>query len=934
MLDDDTPDEVVASFVKAFIGLQNLDTGRYQEFRALARRAPSPFLLALENSALADSVSSNLSWLTQALLENRHDSSCSQAIATYVHRWLSMCSQAPGRLMMRPRPGAGPEERAAEFKGKKDKLDAKLAAFSAPESDLLKSLVLEERGDHSRLNKIAFRFLAGIPLAPFAESLRNWCFAASFNGGFSSPHDEFDDLVQFNRVDWADTRAAILKAAGILRGDTVSQTGQWALAYLLRATGASADAQQAEALVEILTKDREKFPSWRLVENYCATDPCDPNSSRPDNIAVTANAYSAINVSQLRKNLGQGQEDHFFETARAGLARFEPDAAIGTLRRFAADALTRNSAEFRLAAFLLENHTSALDAATAVKFVEKASQVATEARAQGDKHHELWVAAQYGLLIAFPHMTGNEQLDALVAHPKIDNVLVDLADLMQASDPLKYEAAFDKAYRDADEVNQFRVLVFAQHTQTSLSDTSKAIVGQLTTSTNEYVRLSALGLICHLKDKTLLNTVAASGWTAAKLDNASDRFEISYGSEVLILAAEQGLLSVEACLERISLSSYLSLVQKLGQGSVASVAGRIDSAITRAAGHIVNANLPDIEERMDGGQQLSVLHVRDKPNEQENPVDAFKRLSETGDAWYERHQRNREAVERFERELTQAGAELIVQSVTSDLVSEIAKVSPSIVRAWCKRFIDMEPDALSRVHNVALVVAQVISTDDPVSGVALLERLKTSSPYVRVTFGRAGLSLDAISVWGGGDSEELKKLRFERLGKARSDHEIAAEVLAAFRAGKQEALREYVIDRRSRPEPSHVARAVMVAGLSEESDWALETIDNLKGSCGFLSEAYKAAKYAMDRHLWAKHWAKLMGDAKIETDLWRYGVLLAAIVDGRFKDSDVTGMGRTSLIERYGSSFNDLLRATIQSWNDKRGKTLFGMKAPDEIFLD
>ena len=39
----------------------------------------------------------------------------------------------------------------------------------------------------------------------------------------------------------------------------------------------------------------------------------------------------------------------------------------------------------------------------------------------------------------------------------------------------------------------------------------------------------------------------------------------------------------------------------------------------------------------------------------------------------------------------------------------------------------------------------------------------------------------------------------------------------------------------------------MVAGLSEESDWALETIENLKGSGGFLSEAYKAAKYAMDR---------------------------------------------------------------------------------------
>jgi len=873
VLDDDARDEIVAPLAKAFIALQNLDAGRYQEFRALARRASSPFLLALENSALADSVSSNLSWLLQALLESRHDGSCSQAIAAYVHRWLSMYSRAPERRMMTRRPGASQEERTAECKKLKDDLDAKLAAFSVPEKELLKSLVLEERGDHSRLNKIAFRFLAGTHLKPFAESLRNWCFAASFNGGFSNPHEEFDDLVLFNRVDWVDARAAILKAAEIFSGEAISRTGQWALAYLLRATGASTDSKQAEDVVEILIKDREKDAGWRLVENYCATDPCDPNSPRPDNIAATAKAYSAINVSQLRKHMGQGQDDHFFDMARAGLARFEPDAAIGTMRRFAADALTRNNAEFRLAVFLLENHTAALDDATAVRFVERASQVAAASIAHGDKHHELWVAAQNALSIAFPHMTGNDQLDALVAHPKIDNILLDLSDLMQASDPLKYEAELEKAYRDGDEVNQFRLLVFGQHTQTLISERSKTIVGQLTTSTNKFVRLSAFGLICRIKDATLLNAVAASDWTAATLDNASDGFEIWYGSEVLVLAAEQGLLSVEACLQRISLSAYLSLIQKLGQDSALAVAGRVDSAIHKAAGYQVSANLPDIEKRMGLRQQPPVLDINDKPNAQENPGDGFKRLAETGDAWYERHRRNREVIEKFERELTQAGAELIVQSVSAELVFEITKSDPSIVRAWYGRFMSLQDNALNRVHNVASVVAQVISKDDPQSAIALFERLKASSPYVRVTFGRAGISLDAVSVWNAGDNEELKKLRFKRLDQARTDHEIAVEVLAAIGAGKQETLREYVIDRRNRPEPSFVARAVMVAGLSEESDWAVETIEGLKASHGFLSRAYTGAKYAMDRHSWARHWAKLMGEAKTETDLWRYSVL-------------------------------------------------------------
>jgi hypothetical protein len=121
VLEDDTPDEVVAPLVKAFVGLQNLDAGRYREFRALARRAPSPFLLALENSVLADTVSSNLSWLTQALLESRQDSTCFQVIATYIRRWLSMYSPAPERLMMTASPA--PAKKSAPQGAKNERIN-------------------------------------------------------------------------------------------------------------------------------------------------------------------------------------------------------------------------------------------------------------------------------------------------------------------------------------------------------------------------------------------------------------------------------------------------------------------------------------------------------------------------------------------------------------------------------------------------------------------------------------------------------------------------------------------------------------------------------------------------------------------------------------------------------------------------------------------
>jgi hypothetical protein len=933
VLGGDPSDAVVTALARAFISLQNVDEGRYPEFRALVRRLPSPFLKALEESALADRVSSNPSWLSGALLESRHDSGCAAAIATFAHRWLSLYSSAPERMMMTSQSGDNEEKRSAEYQKRKAELTAKVAAFGSVETKLFDALVLEERGDYSRLNKTAFQFLAGTPLRAFGGSFRNWCLASAFNGGFLDARDEFNDLIQFNRVDWVETRGEILKAAESLRGPTISETGQWALVYLLSATGASPDAEEAESIFEILTRDRQKYPGWRLVENYCATDPCDPNSPRPDNIAATAVKYAAIDVSKLRKDRGQGTEDHFFEMARAGLARFEPNAAIGTIRRFAADVLTRDKGEFRLAVFELENHTAALDHATATQFVERASRVAANAIEQGDKNRELFIAAQYGLGIAFPHMTGDDQLDALLDHPRNDDILLSLSSLMRTCDPLKFEQKFENAYRDGDEVSQFRLLVFAQHTDTRVSDRARGIVGELSASPNRLVKLCAFAVICRLKDPKLLGVLATSDWTAAGLNSSSDGTQIWYGSQALILAAKLGLISVEACLERISLGTYLTLVQNLGEVAALAVAARVDSAIRNVAGYQVNANLPDIEQRFDRDQRPSSLHISDKLDPQESPNDQFKRIAETGDAWYERHLRNHEAVKKFEKELTEAGAELILESVSGGLIEEIAKFDPSIVRVWYMHFLALDANALRGVHNFASLVAQVISQSDPEAGIALFEKLRSSSPYVRVTFGRAGVDLVSVSVWRAGDDDRLKQLRFKRLDDARTDHEIAVEVLAAISAGRQETLRTYALDRQARPEPSLAAKALMVAGLSEESDWALQTLEQFKSAHGFLAEAYNAAKYAMDRHIWARHWAKAMRDARTETDLWRYGVLLAEIVDGRFHGSEIRGSSNNELVDRYQTTFDDLLRRRIDKWKDKRSKTLFGMSAPHEMFL-
>jgi hypothetical protein len=240
---------------------------------------------------------------------------------------------------------------------------------------------------------------------------------------------------------------------------------------------------------------------------------------------------------------------------------------------------------------------------------------------------------------------------------------------------------------------------------------------------------------------------------------------------------------------------------------------------------------------------------------------------------------------------------------------------------------------LSNVHNIASVVADAISKRDSAASLMLFERLRTSSPHVRVTFGQNKISLDSVAVWGAGNSNEIKNLRFSRLDRIDNDHDLANEVLAAIRAERVDVLREYIFDRRSRPEPAHRARAAMVAGLSPNETWAIETVDMLKCEHGFLQEAYAGAKYAMERYQWSRHWAAHMRTATDPVNLWRYTVLLSKIVDGRFEPSEVEGSTPSPLIKRFGATLNDPIRNRTRRWKNKRNSKLFGMKIPNKVIL-
>jgi hypothetical protein len=929
VLDGRALDKVAAALIRAFVGLQNADPARYPEFRALARNRPVPFLMALELAALRQGLAPNLSWLTEAIFEIRDEPACSPAVDEHLHRWLNFFSESPLRRIVRH--GLTAEQQAVEIAKQKAEIDQRLAALSTPERKILDELVPEERGDYAHLSFIAFHLLAGRPLAPFVRSLRNWKFADGLNGGFT-PYAELPNLFAFNRVDWAEARLALLQQLDDLKGADVSTTGRWAHAGLLQATGALDDAKEAAALIEELTKDRPRFPGWRLIETFCATDPCYPVSERPSNIDETAKKYPAIDFRNIHNARGGGPEQHFFEGAMVGLARFEPDAAISALRKLAADILSREETGFRYGVFFLEDHTAALDDDTAKKFVPKAAAVGAQALLIEDKHKQMWISTQYALLIAFPHMSGDEQLEALVSHPEDDNLIVELGDAMRPCDKDRFRIELQKAVSNGDTWVQFRLLAFARWNGINLDDATKTLVSGLVVSPSNIVRVCALGLIARLQDIGMLRSVVASGWTASSLNNTEHSFEIWYGSRVLVQAVVHALLSDEECLKRIALSAYPDFVQARGTRGAAFIAPRLDAAIERASRYRTDLNLPEIEEKAALPDRPVGYYLKDKPNPRESQLETLKRLSGNPESFFDRHDRNRTAFDAFVRDLTRAGAELLIESVTDNLVSAIAAIDLPLVEKWHQLFMGMDFRALSQMHNIAILVAEVMSRRDPPASAALFKRLIHAPPIVRVTLGQAGIDLYAASLWSAGDADAMQTLRFERLDQASNDEMIAVEVLAALRAGKEHLLRDYVADRIARPGPSYVARAIMVAGFSNCPDWAVQTVAQFEDAYGFLGEAYDAAKYAMDRYRWSVHWAELIDKARTETELWRYAVILSKIVDGRFYYQG-SAPAPDSLLARYANSLEGLIRTRIKSWQNKRAKKLFGMDAPDAAYL-
>lgn len=930
-VDGRSGDATTRALIAAFLRLQNIDERDYRPFEAIVRSCPEAAMSALAELSASSRHTEHADWLTAALREARRDPASWDVMSACVGQWLRTYSLDPTIRIFRNDAEAVEQydakvaERTQALRQKMDGLSPGEVAFVA------RAMHRDDQLANGSLARKAFGLLAGMPLAPFAESLVARAFSQAINSDFHAPYNELIHLVRFNPVDWAQTRDSLLKHAAPLFESDASDTGRWALVHILRSTGTIEDSARCDILVEALTRDRPTFANWRLIETYCDTDPCDPDSGQPSTIEDTARKYRALDPTTIRAHLSMSGDDHFLRDAGLGLARFDPETSIAVHRQVL-DSVSQTISHLDVhRIFNVREDAPLITADIRERFLALARKKSGPHRGGDESTRDDWLIAQHALLLAFPHMSGDEQLDALVSLPRFGPPLLDLADVLKPASPHALEAALDRCAQVNDDDFRMTILMVARYSGSPLTERSANTLRTLALDEKSAVRALAIGTLAETNDRVFLSSFAEGRWDANALDPSEAHFERWDGARALAKSVSLELVDAMDALDRVAPEHYHMLALS-NEGRVGSaIADRVDAALARAVdvdppplGPTIEQDSADPRKGFD-----SPLRSLAEPAENLGPEEFFKRMSENENDFDDRQQRGWAAFEAFEGSLTRLSAGQILQDTPIATLDACIAQRPDLARAWARTCIGLSDHRIRNIYNFGLRLAEALSHREPELSAALFEHLRSHRGFLRIVSGPASLGLESLSVWRAADHSAIGSLRRARLDCALTDNEIAQEVLAATVGSKDAFLDLYVREMLDTDRPVDVARALMVCGFSLSTDSRDGIIAAHSGLPGPIGEAARRARYAYDRNVWARHWYDRMRDADTPEEFWRFAVLFLKLVDGRYQHWNVPQPGIGSPMERFAPGLWHGIKRRIKSWQDKRAKTLFGEKAPN-----
>lgn len=923
---DETVNEAIGGAVSAsFAHMQNPDGAQLPEFIELAYRRPSVFCSGAETVFMAAHPAPNEDWLELALQAMKSQQSGRDQLRVSIGKWL--CYWWPDELVNH-RMQFSENKTSDELSKHQKESEQRVGGLSPIERQYLEKLI-RQSGSPFRLIKLSLQLLAGQPLAELVSELTCAKFSMALTPAYGSPDREFTALIRFNRCDWQKTREQLLIHARHLNQSDISRTGRWTAVALLNATGDVSDAKEAHCLLEDLTKDRERGLNWRLIESYCATDPCDPNSVRPENITATTEKYQALNGCLLDQHMGQSQVDHFWLDALPAIARFAPDVAVNKQREFLTGIPDRRGLPLRQGAWRAVELSALLKDDLPSRILSCSKGLSSDF--SGVDENSVLHVQQALLLSVFPHLTPSEQLAALLAMNDPARIWLNVLDIAKPGDIRELGMVLRKL--GSADPNALVPLALARFCNAPLPELAE-IFSDLLNKSHATTRFVAFQLAVISKDSAALKVLVDSGWTFNSA--AKESREYISGSVALITAAEMGLIQGVKIIDRIAPKTYSHALTRLDAEACQELAKRLGSCVIKVTTMHVSLPPVSITLQIDDAEVLYALHsLDDLPTSSDDMEAEFEKFSMSENKFREASQLRHDAYEKFRTSLTQEVSALVLEAFDFNDVQILVQKVPELIDLWIALLQQSSQVQNRALRNFGLFLASALTYQKEKLHLALelYGAYENQSSIVQIQYTDAHLPLESLAIWLAADHPQVDERRFSRLDCCQNDHQIALEVSAALYAGKSEILDAYVSSRLRSSLPVDVARAIMVVGLSDNEQRASDVFQVHENHKGLLGEAAKACRFAMDRHCWSKYWFRKMQMAQSPEDFWLASVLFLKIVDGRFNALYRQTPEGSATFNQWWWSVARQMKNRLKSWAKKREKKLFGSDVPSPIFL-
>lgn len=920
---------VLTALIRQFVSLQNLPEDYRGAFMSLGRRATAALLQAAEDAISSSGYVGSFSWLREAIQGARHDPAAWSTIASRVKTWLGRYSRSAAEITN----SADAQEKEKRQSEWRSKVEARIGGLTKRERKFLNQGLIEVAdAELNDLHDLALVLLAGMPLADFAAELFALAFSRSLLSHPYASNEGLRNLVSQNMVDWPETRGALRRTLEEGLGEERSDVGNWTRAGILRATGDSDDAGEAEVIVSELTRDWPKFPGGRWIERYCDVDPCDPGSKPPTAFETTIQEFAALDVSTIRVGPYPTQEDHIFRMVMPALARFSPDTAVALLRRLADQVLDRTGQPRWHGITTIVPHAGVLPRETVSALVTAAQSSTAEPR-EDSLNKSDWATAQYSLVAALPHLSASEQLDA-IGNLKVRLLLINALKLLRPASERVADEWVSRCEQSSDESFLIRIFSALAYSLPPLSSKSKAVISRFMTANKRHLRTEAIALAARTADPELLRVFAESNWRASACSPDERAFEIWYGSRALIGAARAGIVNLETLLDRIAFNQFQCAALVLGDDAARLIADRIDAAISKVLKINDLSPCPPVENEFVLGCTPHLLLRRiGRDDDNLEVATAFKRLVEPEEEHNRRQRESQEAFERFQEQLSEADADLVLTDLGFKGTAAVLAARPELAERWYERLMAADRRGKYLLHHFTIQFATALAERQPERAIALMRDARQHNSNIRYLYGHGKVPAESWAIWSQAGVSQFREESIKILAAATNDQVIEIEVLAAQLAGRGDIIEQFLNDDISAGHPARMARAITICGLFDEGEMAKGVLNSFATHKGFIGNVHEAARYAYDRNQWARHWYSHMRNSETPIDFWRASVLFLKIVDGRFDLwSDNFGEG-SEVFHRFFPLLSQDIERRIKKWQDARSKKLFGLTIPNSVYL-